>query len=124
MKMEAVHYLPHEELKGSNYPEVVSMSADIDAIQNFAKKVDQAVLAYNENVVDKVDLDVMEVQSFVNQCRKVCDVLGNAPNVCYDILLEIRALQMNFQELVFISNRFGSEYIGKPTPINEEGGTF
>jgi hypothetical protein len=124
MQMAETHYLPHEKLKGSNYPEVVKMATELELIQTFAMTVDQAVYMYNEGLQDKIDLDVVELRKNVDRCRTVCSTLGNAPNVCYDVLLEVREMQMNFQELLFASKRFGSEYIGVPStvPEGEEGG--
>lgn len=121
MLMEKHHYLPYEELKVSNYPEVAQVLTDIDLIQTYAMTCDQAVLAYNEGTNDKIDLDAVELRREVDRCRRVCDLLGNAPIVCYDLLTEVRAFQMTFQDLLFMKNRFGSEYIGKPTATSEEG---
>lgn len=125
MKMDDTHYLPSEELKMSNYPEVRQLEGDIEEIVKYAKLVDATVLAYNNGTVNKIDLDVVILQKMVDNCREVCRVLGRAPNVCYDILLELRNFQMNFQDLIFMKTRFGSEYIGKPTieaELDAEGG--
>lgn len=122
MIMENTHYLPDEELKISNYPEVALVQDEIGLIMGYAMEADQAVFEYNEGLKDKIDLDVVDLQKAIERCRHVCDILGNAPKVCFDLLLEIRELQMSFQELVYLKRRYGDEYIGKPSEAKEEEG--
>lgn len=122
MKMETTHYLPHEELKASNYPEIANLMPDIQIIQTYAMTADQAVFAFNEGLVNKIDIDVTDMRKAVDKCRYVCNIIGTAENVCYDLLMELRAMQTNFQELIFMKNRFGSEYIGTPTNTEDLSG--
>lgn len=122
MLMAKTHYLPHEELKPSNYPELVRLSSDIATLQSYAISVDRALFAYNEGTADRIDVDIVELRKAIEGCRDIGAVLGNAPNVCYDILMEIREMMLVFQDLVFSKERFGSEYVGTPTVVDEEGG--
>lgn len=121
MRMEKTHYLPSEELKKNNYPEVVKVQADIDLIISYAMVVDLAVMEYNEGLKDKIDVSIVELQKTIDRCRAVCEVLGKSSNVCFDVLLEIRTLQANFQDILFIRRRFGSEYVGNPSEVDDFG---
>ncbi len=122
MKMESTHYLPHEELKITNYPELSKVEDDIDAIQVFTMRTNLALTEYNEGLKDKVDIDVQELRKHIELCRSVADILGRASNVCFDILMEIRAIQHGLYDVLFTYQRFGSEYIGTPTADEDEGG--
>lgn len=121
MKMEITHYLPHEELKISNYPELSKVENEISEIQVFAMRTNLALADYNEGRADRVDVDIEELRKHIELCRYVGDILGRSSNVCYDILMDIRAIQQGLHDLLFAYNRFGSEYIGTPTPLNEGG---
>lgn len=125
--MEPSHYLPSEELKGVNYPEVKGVQEDLDRIFDFAMQVDRSVYEYISGDVDRIDLNSVAIAEYVSLCRSVCETLGNADRVCFDILLEVRRLQDSFQELLFLKRRFGDEYVGTPSPAydadyGEEGG--
>lgn len=124
MKMESTHYLPHEELKITNYPELSKVETELDDVQVFAMRTNLALTDYTEGRTDKIDVDVEELRKHITLCRYVTDVLGRAPNVCYDILIELRAIQGTLHDVLFAYNRFGDEYVGTPTVIDEavEGG--
>lgn len=113
-------YLPSELLQFRNYPEVNSVSEDIDDIMDYSMHVHLALVGYTEGLYDRVDVDSHNLQKYIDKCRNVCNVLGNAPNVCFDLLLELRGVQNVFQQLLYAKNRFGSQYIGTPTPISSE----
>ena len=57
MKMEITHYLPHEELKITNYPELSKVEAEIEMIQLYAMRVNLSLADYNEGRADRVDVD-------------------------------------------------------------------
>lgn len=124
MKMEITHYLPHEELKITNYPELSMVESEIDAIQVFAMRTNLALADYNEGRKDKVDIDVEQLRKHIELCRYVTDILGRASNVCFDILMDIRQVQHALYDVLFAYQRFGSEYVGTPTQTDEttEGG--
>ena len=124
MKMENTHYLPHEELKITNFPELSLVETELDDIQVYAMRTNLVMTDYTEGRKDKIDVDVEELRKHIALCRYVTDILGRAPNVCFDILMEIRAIQGALHDLLFAYNRFGNEYVGTPSVIDEavEGG--
>lgn len=121
MKMEITHYLPHEELKNSNYPELSKVESEISEIQVFAMRTNLAIADYNEGRADRIDIDIEELRKCIELCRYVGGTLGRSTNVCYDILMDIRGIQQGLHDLLFAYNRFGSEYVGTPTPLSEGG---
>lgn len=121
MRMEITHYLPHEELKITNYPELSKVEAEIDMIQRHAVRVNQALGDYNEGRTDRVDVDITDIQRHIGLCRYVADVMGRASNVCYDVLMDLRSIQQGLHDILFAYRRFGSEYIGTPTKVDEGG---
>lgn len=119
--MENAHYLPHEVLKITNYPELSTVAKEIDAIRVFAMRLSILLADYNEGQADKISVDVEDLRSTIGLCRTVCDVLGRAPNVCFDVLAEIRTLQIAFHDVLFAHERFGSEYVGTPSAVSRGG---
>lgn len=120
MRMEPTHYLPSEVLKNSNYPELKAVEGKLDGVMLYAMRVDSALHAYSTGTTNRIDVDPTELRKWIEQCREVCEVLGNAPRVCFDVLMELRSMQTSFQELLFMHNRYGNEYVGVPSPTSEE----
>ena len=108
-------YLPDEKLSYKNYPELNTVATGINSIIAYAKTVNTAIASYNAGTVDKIDVNMRDVTTYIDLCRSVTGILGNAPNVCFDLLLEIRAVQYELQNLVYNKNRYGSKYIGTPS---------
>jgi 5'(3')-deoxyribonucleotidase len=113
--MENTWYLPEEIIDFQNYPEVTGVLDSISAIQNYTMRVINALQDYTDGTLDKIDINVTDLQKYINLCRSVLDTLGHAPNVCYDLLMELRETQSVFQTLMYAYNQFGSQYIGTPT---------
>lgn len=113
--MESTLYLPEEELNFRNYPEVRPILSDIQELINYATKASNALKMYTNSTLDKVDLSIVDLLKYTKLCRSVCSTLGMAPNPCYDLLVELRVLQRILQTLVFVKNRYGSQYIGVPS---------
>lgn len=110
-------YLPEEELHYRNYPEVNYAQADIQLILQYAMRVDTAIFDYSNGTFDKIDIDVHDLANYIDLCRSVCSKIGTAPNVCFDILLEIRSIQKILQTLMYAKNKYGNTYIGTPTNL-------
>ena len=115
--MEGTLYLPAERLNFRNYPEVATLMGDIKDIIRYSIEVGNAIKAYTSSTLDRINLNIVDLQRCILLCRTVCSTLGLAPNVCYDLLVEIRSLQNTLQTLVFVKNRYGSQYIGVPTNL-------
>jgi hypothetical protein len=112
---------PKEEFLYSNFPEVATVSADIGLIYTYAQKVQEAINAYNDRRAEKVYLNIAELRNVLETSHNVCDVLGRAPNVCYDILINIRAIQEGFNDLLYSHTANGNEYVSTEpyNPSNE-----
>lgn len=119
MMMEPSHYLTTEVLKDANYPEVKRVQADIEALFTYMMTADTAVIDFNDSTRDRIDLNPVDIIREINRCRSVCSVLGNAPRVCFDLLVELRQAQENLQELLYLKRRFGDEYISAPSEIDD-----
>ena len=118
--MEATWYLPEEELQYRNYPEVHGVMDNINRLVYYAMSLSIVLDDYNNAVADRIDIDVVDLQKNITLCRSITDVLGNAPQVCFDLLMELRTIQDTMQTLLYAYNRFGSQYIGKPTDLTED----
>jgi hypothetical protein len=116
-------YLPKEAVNFINFPELRTYKADIETIMEYALRVQTAVADYNEARYDRIDLNMEELHAHIDLCRTVCEALGSAPNVCFDILLEIRNIQQNLQNLAYLKTKFGSAIIGEPTTTTSEEGS-
>jgi hypothetical protein len=110
-------YLTDEALTPRNYPEVALVEADIQTIFSYGLRANSAIEDYTSGTFDKIALDVNDLIVHVSLCRSVCNILGSAPSVCYDVLSEIRNIQSSLQQLVYIKSRHGSVYIGNPTKM-------
>lgn len=118
--MENTWYLPEEKLQFRNYPEVHAVSDSIDSLLDFGMTVASALQYYNEGTANKIDIDISALQKSILLCRSVCNTLGTAPKICFDILTELHKLQDIMQNLLYIRNRYGDQYIGKPTENTSE----
>lgn len=113
-------YLPSEAVNYINYPELRTAKPDIEAIMEYAMRVNLAVADYDEARFDRIDVNMEEVQRNIELCRRVCETLGTAPKVCFDILLDIRDIQNTLQNLVYLKRTTGNSIIDTPT-ITTEG---
>jgi len=113
--MSSTYYLPSEELRYRNYPEINTVLTDVNSIISYAKRVNIALVNYNSGAYDKIDVDTVALQNYIDLCRSVNAILGNATNVCYDLLVEIRALQTEFQTIMYLKNKYNNKYVGTPT---------
>lgn len=119
--LEAAYYLPKEITNTINFPELRTVAADVSQVVIYSNLAQLALSDYQSGKVNRINLNSDDLQSNVNTCRGICETLGKAPNVCYDILLSVRAIQMNLQNLIFLKRKFGDTYVGVPT--NTTGGT-
>ncbi len=115
------YYLPHELVNYTNYPELLTYRQDIEDLLNYSLTVHNALQDYNEGIYDRIDVNMEEVQNHITLCRTLSDVLGKAPRVCFDVLLEIRVIQEHLHKLVFLKNTYGNQYVGTPSPTSEGG---
>lgn len=117
--MELSHYLPNEVLNVANFPEINAVKSDISILENFAMAVGIAVSTYNEGVTDKINVNQIKLEENIKRCRNVCEVLGSQPAPCFDVLLKIRELQMDFQELLYAHRSQENIFLGEPTKRSE-----
>lgn len=120
MLMDAIHYLPTEKLTAQNYPEVGRYWEDINKLTSYAEHVSSAIIAYNEEKTDHINVSIVEIREHIMLARSLCTNLTEAKNICYDLLLGIRGIQKSLQELLYAYNRFGTQYIGMITKGGEE----
>ena len=113
--MDSVLYLPEEVLNFTNYPEIKDIVPDISALIAYASKANTALQAYLSGVSDKIDLNISELSAYIVSCRNICNIIGTAPNVCFDILVDMRELQDILQTFAYVKNRYGNQYVGSPT---------
>jgi len=113
--MSNTWYLPDEQLTYENYPEVARLLKDINDITTYTKRIISALADYSSGTFDKVDVNTVIAQNYVDKCRDVLASLGTANNVCYDITVELRNIQRLMQYVIYLQKRFGSQYIGTPT---------
>ena len=113
--MVSTLYLAKEELNLSNYPEIRGILKDVQELISYAIGVSTVMGDYISGIYDRMDINIADLQKYIVVCRSLCDVLGTSPNVCYDLLTELRLIQNSMQTLIFIKNRYGTQYIGTPT---------
>jgi hypothetical protein len=99
--MSATHYLPSEELKYSNYPEIYEIQTKIDEFQERIEPVVIAISDYDMGTRDAIYVNIAEVERILSLSYDITDTLGAAENVCYDILLPLRSSQEALHELIF-----------------------
>lgn len=116
--MKSTLYLPGEKLNNGNYPEVGAAADDIQELISFSMKVLTALSSYIDGTYDKIYVDMIAVADYIQKCRLICESLGNASNVCFDLLIELRGIQETLQTLVYINNRYGDQFIGAPVLSN------
>lgn len=119
--LETSIYLPSEVANLTNYPELRAQRANLTAIMDYALRATSALADYNEARYDKIDLNAGEIRQAIALCRSTSEVLGTAPKVCFDILLEIRTVQEDLQNLLFLRVKYGTKYIGVPTITTPTG---
>ena len=113
--MGSTLYLTKEKLSSRNYPEVSDAMESIQEIITYIASIGSAIEAYTNGSLDHININVSDLQKYTTLCRNICDTLGSAPNVCFDILTELREMQNGMQVLIFVKNRYGNQYIGTPT---------
>jgi hypothetical protein len=113
--MKTTCYLPDEEPYIRNYPEIADVSLDIENLIAFGTRIGNAIDAYVSEKYDRVDIDIIELQKSIDLCRETCTYLSSAPKVCFDMLLELRELQSLMQLFLYLKDRYGNQFVGKPT---------
>lgn len=117
--MESTNYLPDESFSFLNYPEIEQQLSSIEELLDYALMVNTAINDYNSGTYDKIDVNVTELNQYLQICKDIINILGNAPKVCFEVLLQLREIQKAFQTLLYINRRYHGEYIGIPS----EGGS-
>ena len=110
--MERTLYLQSEDLNFRNYPELQGILNDIQELIGYSTAVSNALNAYVNTITTRINLSIVDLQKYASLCRNLCNTIGNAPNVCYDLLVEMRLIQDTLQTLIYIKNCYGSQYIG------------
>lgn len=109
--MDSTLYLPNETLYFRNYPEIRPILSDIQSVITYASEVYTAVTDYTNGNTTMINLDVAELQASIDLCRSICQTLGTASNVCYDLLVELRSILSVFQTLMYVNSRYKGQYI-------------
>lgn len=99
--MSPTHYLPSEEVKYSNYPELYEVMDKIRAFQAMLEPIMLATYEYDEGMADAIYVNAAEVERVLSLSYEITDFLGIAPNVCYEFVLPIREAQESLHELLF-----------------------
>lgn len=114
-------YLPKESVTLVNFPVLREQRDNIEKILIYILRVETALVDYNEARYDKVDLNTDEINQYVELCRTVTGALGTAESVPYDILIELRSIQSQLHNLVYLNRQEGKAVFG--TPSAETTGT-
>lgn len=101
MLMSLTHYLPSEELKYSNFPELYELSDKIKEFQKSVEPIVTAISDYDMGTADGIYVNIAEVERVRELSFDLTDTLGAAPKVCYDVLMPIRDAQEALNELIF-----------------------
>lgn len=111
---------PHEEFQYSNYPEVAELEPKLNDLFTYLEFVTSAVSAFQENEADKIYLNVAEIDRKLDLIYEICDVLGRADNVCFDILMNVRSVQEILHEIKFAWLSQGDLLVSPVQPPSEE----
>lgn len=114
-ELESIHYLPSEEVNKRNFPEIEQFQEEISLIFLYATVVDTAIEAYRNSEADKIDVNAEELKQCIDLTRTVCIALGKAPTVCFDVLQKLRSFLYSFQQLAYLADQHGVQYVGQPT---------
>lgn len=101
MLLSTSQYLPSEEVKFSNYPELYTVLTSLTQFQTMLNPIMLAVSDYDSGAEDYIYLNISDVQAALNLSFTITDILGRASNVCFDVLLPIRDAQEGLNELIF-----------------------
>jgi hypothetical protein len=101
MEMSPTHYLPSEVLNYANFPEVLEQAEKINQFQKLLEPIMLAVSAYDLGTTDGIYVNIADVTRTRDLSYEISDILGMAPNVCYDVLIPIREAQESLNELIF-----------------------
>lgn len=110
-------YLPRESLTLVNYPVLREQREQIENMLVYALQVQTAITDYNEAKVDHIDVNMDELDTRVGTCRQVCEALGTADQVPFDILIELRMIQVELQHLVYLYRLEGRQRID---PVSQQ----
>lgn len=119
--MEKTHYLTEEELNFTNYPAVAREWESIQELIRYNLEVHSAVSAYTEGKASKINLSEVDLRKYISLARRTLEIIGTATNVCFDVVMPLREIQYNMQEILYGKNAFGSLYVGAPGAVAEEG---
>jgi hypothetical protein len=119
--MESQQLLPFEVLNYTNFPELRTQRNNIEALQTYAMRMNEAITDFESGKYDKIALSDSELQTNIDLCRTVCEALGNASNVSFDVLMTLRDIQTTMQNVMYLKTTYGDLYVGTPTVTEEEG---
>lgn len=120
--MEETYYLPKESPTFVNFPVLRDEKTNIELITAYALRAYSALSDYNEALFDRVDINTDELEQYIILCRQICNSLGTADNIPFDILLELRSVLTSLYQLRQLYNDLGSVVIGKPSEVAEDEG--
>jgi hypothetical protein len=99
--MPSTQYLPSEVIQYSNFPELYQLKDKISDFQKAIVPIMTAISEYDLGQTDCIYVNIAEVQRVRDMSFDITEVLGMAPNVCYDMLLNFRDAQEALNELIF-----------------------
>jgi hypothetical protein len=108
-------YLPKEAPNLVNYPVLRAQQANMNVLMTYALRVSSALTDYNEARYDKIDLNMDELQSNIQLCRDTCYALGTDVSVPFDVLIDLRKFQEQFQNIAYLYRTQGKAVIGTPS---------
>lgn len=115
-------YLPKEAVSFVNYPVLREEQGNIETLMTFALRVHSALTDYNEARYDKIDVNMDEVETNINQCRATTLRIGTSDRIPFDVLFELRKIQHTLQNLRYLYTQQGKNLIGTPTTSTTSGG--
>lgn len=108
-------YIPTNTPNLINFPVLRSQQANINALMTYALRVSSALADYNSGKYNKIDLNMGELQQNIDLCRSTCYTLGTASSIPFDVLVELRKFQDQFQNVMTIYRVKGAAVVGTPT---------
>lgn len=115
MLLSPSQYLPKEEMKYSNYPDVYSILDKINQFQSKMEPVIAAVNDYDSGVADFIYVNVSDLITLRSLGFDITDFLGRSANVCYEVLLPVRDAIQSLNELIF-----SYQYEKSPVVLDKE----
>lgn len=114
-------YLPAESISYINFPVLRDQQPNIERIIAYTLRMHTALTDYDESAADRIDINSGELQEYIDLCRATCEALGTAAAVPFDALIELRNIQAEMLNVMYLFRSFGNTMFGTPTAAEAEG---